>query len=91
MAGFVNSKTVIGAAKTDERYNFAWLGGQNPYTILAPVAESIKAGPADPDDARIKEIYSRTVNVYANGGFGSVKDAIATFRELLIETKIVKE
>lgn len=91
MAGFANSKTVIDAAKTDERYNFAWLGGQNPYTILAPVAESINAGAADPDDARIKEIYSRTVNVYANGGFRSVKDAIATFRELLIETKIVKE
>ena len=91
MAGFVNSKTVISAATVDERYKFAWLGGQNPYTILAPVAENINAGPADPDDARIKEIYSRTVDVYVEGGFSSVKDAIATFRELLIESKLVNE
>ena len=91
MAGFVNSKTVIRAAVVDERYKFAWLGGQNPYTILAPVAEKINAGPADADDARIKEIYSRTVDVYVEGGFKTVKDAIATFRELLIESKLVKE
>lgn len=91
MAGFVNSKTVIRAAVVDERYKFAWLGGQNPYTILAPVAEKINAGPADADDARIKEIYSRTVDVYVEGGFTTVKDAIATFRELLIESKLVKE
>ena len=91
MAGFVNSKTVISAATVDERFKFAWLGGQNPYTILAPVAEKINAAPADADDARIKEIYSRIVDVYAEGGFKTVKDAIATFRELLIESKLVKE
>lgn len=88
---FVNSRTVINAAASDEHYVYAWLGGQNPYAVLGPAAEKIDVSPVGTDDPEINKVFSRIVNVYAEGGFKTVSDAKATFRELLIEKKIVKE
>ena len=88
---FVNSKTVINTAASDERYEFAWLGGQNPYAVLGLAAEKTDCGQTGADDPVIEGVFSRIVTVYAGGGFKSVQDAKATFRELLIEKKIVKE
>ena len=88
---FVNSRTVINAAASDERYVYVWLGGQNPYAVLGPAAEKIDVTPVGADDPEINKVFSRIVNVYAEGGFKTVSDAKATFRELLIEKKIVKE
>lgn len=88
---FVNSRTVINAAASDERYEFAWLGGQNPYAVLGPVADKTDVTPVGSDDPEINGVFSKIVSVYSAGGFKSVQDAKATFRELLIEKKIVKE
>ncbi|MBE7069354.1 MAG: extracellular solute-binding protein [Ruminococcaceae bacterium] len=88
---FVNSRTVINAAASDERYEFTWLGGQNPYAVLGPVAEKIDVGKTGGDDTVIENIFSRIVTVYSEGGIKTVNDAKAMFRELLIEKKIIKE
>ena len=90
-SSFVNSRTVINAAASDERYDLAWLGGQNPYAILGAAAEKTDVSQIGSDDPVIDDIFSRIVKVYADGGLKTVQDAKATFRELLIEKKIVKE
>ena len=89
MSDFVNSRSVMKEASLDPRYNFAWLGGQNPYTVLASSAEQINVGTIGPDDAKINDIFCRIVNIYVADGLKTVKDAKATFREILIEKKIV--
>lgn len=91
MSDFVNSRTVINAAARDERYKFAWLGGQNPYEVLSYEAERIDMTPAGGDDDRIEDMFYLISKVYVEGKIKTVKDAKATFRELLIEKKIVKE
>ena len=89
MSDFVNSKSILKAASVYDHYNFAWLGGQNPYTVLAYAAEQINVGTAGPDDARINDIFCRIVDIYVAEGLKTVNDAKATFREILIEKKIV--
>ena len=88
---FVNSRTVINAAASDERYEYAWLGGQNPYKVLGPAAEKTDVSPVGTDDPEINKVFLKIVNAYSEGGLKTVSDAKATFRELLIEKKIVKE
>lgn len=91
MSDFVNSRTVIKEAALDERNKFSWLGGQNPYEILSYEAERINADQACAGDDRINDIFYRVAGVYAEGKIKTVKDAKATFRELLTEKKIIGE
>ncbi len=87
---FVNSRSIIADAATDDRYSFAWLGGQNPYEVLGPEAERIDVSLAGSSDSRIDDVFTRIVKVYAKGGIKTITDAKATFREILIEKKIVQ-
>lgn len=88
---FVNSRTVISSAAADERYKFAWLGNQNPYAVLAPEAGRINVNSVGSDDTRINNVFRSVADIYVKGGFKTVKDAKATFREILIEKRIVRE
>ena len=91
MSDFVNSRSVIKEAARDERYIFAWLGGQNPYEVLSFEAERINMSQACANDDKINDMFYRIAGVYAEGKIKTVKDAKATFRELLTEKKIIGE
>ena len=52
------------AAADDENFSSAFLGGQNPFTYFAPVAENIKIAPLSAYDQGCVELIQNTFTDY---------------------------
>ena len=62
---FTNTKSGMQAAATDDaNFSSAFLGGQNPFTYFAPVAENIKIAPLSAYDQGCVELIQNTFTDY---------------------------
>lgn len=76
---FVNNVSVMTAIGEDPDFKVAYLGGQNPITLLLGAATKIDVSAITGDDQAINAIFGSTVNAYVNDEIASVADAEQAF------------
>ena len=81
---FTNTKTGMNQATTDEAFSSEFLGGQNPFTYFAPVAENIKIAPLSAYDQGCVELIQNSFSDYLQGKVDFEK-AKANFETAIIE------
>lgn len=81
---FTNTKTGMNEATTDEEFSSEFLGGQNPFTYFAPVAENIKIAPLSAYDQGCVELIQNSFSDYLQGKVDFEK-AKANFETAIIE------
>lgn len=82
---FTNTKSGMReAAKDDATYASDFLGGQNPFTYFAPVAENIKIAPLSAYDQGCVELIQNSFSDYLQGNVDYDK-AKANFETAIVE------
>lgn len=76
---FVNNVSVMTAIGENPDFKVAYLGGQNPISLLLGAAIKIDVSSITGDDQAINVIFASTVNAYVNGEIASVADAEQAF------------
>lgn len=66
-ADFTNTKSSMQEAASDDSFSSAFLGGQNPFTYFAPVAENIKIAPLSAYDQGCVELIQNSFSDYYQG------------------------
>ena len=64
---FTNTKSGMQAVATDDTFASDFLGGQNPFTYFAPVAENIKIAPLSAYDQGCVELIQNAFSDYFQG------------------------
>lgn len=81
---FTNTISGMQEAAGDDSYSSEFLGGQNPFTYFAPVAESIQIAPLSAYDQGCVELFQNTFSDYLQGNVDFDK-AKANFETAIIE------
>ncbi len=81
---FTNTKTGMNQATTDKAFASEFLGGQNPFTYFAPVAENIEIAPLSAYDQGCVELIQNSFSDYLQGKVDFEK-AKANFETAIIE------
>ena len=66
-ADFTNTKSGMQQAASDNSFSSEFLGGQNPFTYFAPVAENIKIAPLSAYDQGCVELIQNAFSDYYQG------------------------
>lgn len=66
-ADFTNTKSGMQEAASDDSFSSEFLGGQNPFTYFAPVAENIKIAPLSAYDQGCVELIQNSFSDYYQG------------------------
>ncbi len=66
-ADFTNTKSGMQQAASDENFSSDFLGGQNPFSYFAPVAENIKIAPLSSYDQGCVELIQNAFSDYYQG------------------------
>ena len=73
-AEFVNNVNIIKATAADTDFGFAFLDGQNPYTMLAPIADGIDASTITAYDGDIGDTFNNLAEGYFDGTIGTIAE-----------------
>ena len=83
-ANFVNNIPVMEAAAANKDFSFGFLGGQNPFEVLNPMAKEINASIMSAYDGQIKDEFNTIAEDYFEGKISST-DEVATQLEAAVE------
>ena len=81
---FTNTTAGMKQAATDDSFASEFLGGQNPFTYFAPVAENIKIAPLSAYDQGCVELFQNSFSDYFQGKVDFEK-AKANFETAIME------
>jgi len=84
-AEFVNNINIIKATAADANFGFAFLDGQNPYTMLAPIADGIDASTITAYDGDIGDTFNNLAEGYFDGTTGTVAEVESALEAAVAE------